>query len=804
MTQFAEINRFCAIEGRYYEHQVAYQGTNSFFFAYPSDEYWQDFSKLLTTELEQQNIRGTRWQDVVRNDLLFSKACEGIYGHDYLLAEITEPNANVLLEVGYALAVGRLPILLKDRRRPEWDRALLTTFESCFYETREEIILYVVQTQSERRDLSESPNRTIPLLENMGIFDAEEDARTIYHLKPNISRDWISAIDRRLKDSPFVFGGTDPSDSSYDEFFPQARAIQSASRVVGSLLGTNTEHYQQHNANVALLIGFAIGLGKEVLVLQAEPRASVLDLGSLAQLFTTESQAVRIVNRWLDVQTRAVIQQRTELRRKATERGRVDQIRRIYLGHPDALQDTGLLDYFVPTTEYDDAIEGRRSMFIGRRGTGKSANFKAISEHLRARPSTVAVEIAPDDYELQRITEYLESHHQETNPVHLYRSAWNYVLITEMINALAEQTDSLFLAQNDQEVYNLRQYYQSNRDALDLDFGSRVTQALIGVLGPKEGTSEWTPHEATQTAINELRNYRITRHLKDFAAKQDTTFFLVADDLDKNWSPSNQQSVSLLMGLINEAAQLQIFFEGRLNVVAFLRQDIFEAMAQIDEDLPKRSYARMEWTNANLKHLVAARLARGTGEQDGSDDEIWSGVFPEDVDGVKASEYILSRALPRPRDVLSICQAAIDQAQKNGHAAVSARDIADAEAANAVNFIRSLESEFRGLYPNLAAILNVFARIERTVEWEEFSTLAELVIQEHEEVLSGWGATTQQTPRWFADVLFRIGLIGLSDSGNSRLLFRNGRSFEETWIACAPNPLVHIHPAFFAYLGTSP
>ena len=571
MTQFADINRFCAIEGRFCERQIVYQGTNSFFFAYPSGEHWQDFSNLLTAELDQQGIRGVRWQDVVRNDLLFSKVCEAIYGHDYLFAEVTEPNANVLLEVGYALAVGRPPILLKDRRRQEWPRTLLTTFESCFYETREEVLSYIVQIQAERHGLSEDPNRRIPYLENMGIFDPMQDARAIHHLKPKISRDWISSVERKLKDSHFDFSGTDPSDSSYDEFTPQARAIQSASLIVGSLLGTDIEGYQQHNANVALLIGFAIGLGKEVLALQAEPKASILDLGSLSQLFTTESQAVRIVNRWLEEQTRAAVHQHAESRRRASERERIDQIRRIYLGHPDALQDTGLLDYFVPTAEYEDAIHGRRMMYIGRRGTGKSANFKAISENLRTRPSTVAVEIAPDDYELQRITAYLATHHQDTNTTHLYQPTWHYVLITEMIKALAEKTDRLFLSQNDQDTYNLRQYYESNRSALDLDFGSRVTQALIGALQSGDDATQRTEHEATQSAINELRNYRVARRLRDFASKENITFFLVADDLDKNWRPSSPQSVELLIGLIDEADRLQRYFGARLKVVVFLR-----------------------------------------------------------------------------------------------------------------------------------------------------------------------------------------------------------------------------------------
>ena len=366
------------------------------------------------------------------------------------------------------------------------------------------------------------------MLEQMGIFDLIPDSSTVHHLKPKVSRDWISAVERRLKASHFGFSGTDPDDSLYDEFSTQARAIQSSSLIVGSLLGTNIDNYQEHNANVALLVGFAIGLGKEIMVLQAEPRASILDLGNLSHIFTAETHATRLVNRWLETQTRAAIHQRVESRQRAVVRGRIDQIRRIYLGHPDALQDTSLSDYFVPTTEYEDAIEGRRMIFVGRRGTGKSANFKALSENLGTRPDTIVVEIAPDDYELHRITDYLGSHHQDPSSAYLYQPVWHYVLITEMVKALAENTDTLFWSQTDQDAYNLRQYYESNRPALHMDFGSRVTQALMEIFESAENAPSASKHEPTQRAINELNNYHISRRLRDFVSRQNLKFFLVS------------------------------------------------------------------------------------------------------------------------------------------------------------------------------------------------------------------------------------------------------------------------------------
>ena len=793
MNQFADVTRFCAIEGRLCEKHIPYQGTNTFFFAYPSGDYWRDFSEKLVNELGEQGLKGQRWEDTIGNDVLFSKVCEGIYGHDYLLAEVTEPNANVLLEIGYALAVGRLPILLNDKSRKAWDREILTTLEGCFYETRPDILEHVLTLLPERGDLAEDPNRRLPMLQKMGIFDRDEEPGTICHLKPKVPRDWISAVERKLKESNFRITGTDPSDSSYDEFFPQARAIQSASLIVASLLGTDIEAYQEHNANVALLIGFAIGLGKEILVLQQEPRASILDLGTVSHLFKTETQASGIAATWLQNQTRLALEQRAESRQRATARRRMDRIRDLYMGHPDALQDSRLLEYFVETPAYLDAIEptGRRMIFIGRRGAGKSANFQAIRETLRDRHSTITVEIAPNDYELERISQFLETHYPNTNPQLLYRNAWNFILITEMVKALAEKTDRLYSSPDDQDRNNLYQYYEFNRLALQSDFGSRLTAALAN------------ENENTEKLLTELRDYRIAPRIRNLAKREGISFYIVADDLDKHWQPGTKQSIEILLGLMDEASQLQRYFADQLKVVMFLREDIFDVLAQQDVDYPKRSFWRMEWTAPNLKHLVAARLAIGADLYDEDDETIWSAVFPDTIQGLNSSDYILSRVLPRPRDVLGFCQAAIDQAQLNGHPSVSAQDILDGEIKFANSFGKLLTAEFRGLYPSLEEVLFEFAGVPAVMQWTEFEEYAKEAIDKQKSVLTEWVGDYGLSPISVADTLFQIGVIGLASPTSATAHFRNGRSFGETWRATAPAPSVQIHPAFFTYLDVS-
>ena len=685
-----------------------------------------------------------------------------------------------------------------------WSRDLLTTLEGCFYETREDIHEYMSKLKAQVSSSPDHPDRQLPFLEKMGIFHQAETPTTVYHLKPKLSADWIGRVDRTLKNSYFKLGTMDPSDSVYDQFYPQAREIQRTSLIVASLLSSTNVNWEQHNANVSLLIGFAIGLGKRVLVLQHEPIAPILDLGSVSRPISSESQAQRIVQSWIDGQTRLQLDHAADSSRRIAKRQQAERIRSVYLGHPDALQDNRLLDYFVRTKEFDDAIQGRRTFFIGRRGSGKSANFQAIRAELHDSPNLVAVEIAPDDFELERVSAFFETEYGLTNPKLVFQQIWNYVFTSELLKSLAERSDRLYLSPEDPSRSYLRQYYDDNYDLLSLDFAGRVISVMSSVIATAPTVTPIERQSRAEESIKKLRDYQLASHLRQFATRERMRFFVVADDLDKHWRPDNRQSIELLIGLIAEADRLQRYFQDRLTMVVFLREDIYDVLTQFDDDLPKRNLLRMEWSQTNLRHLVAERLAVAADQDNDDDESTWAMIFPESVHEMRPSDYILSRALPRPRDVLDLCQKSIDQAQRNGHNVVTAQDVLDGEVSFSEGLFWSLSAEFRGLYPQLEEVLIELAGIPESLPWNDFERTAAQVIQEHRSAMASWTRSAGGIdPHFLAEVLFRIGLIGLSRDYDGEPYYCNGHSFSQTWRLASSTPIVHIHPAFRKALEVS-
>ena len=265
----------------------------------------QSFTFELVQKLRRKGFNGVRWEDSVKNDLLFSKVCEGIHANNFLLAEITKPNLNVLLEIGYALAVGRQPVLLQDTNLKSWSRDLLTTLESCHYNTRLDICDHLVKWKSSSTE-DQAPRQRLAFLDKMGIYGLQEIPGQVYHLNPKVSTDWLSRIDRSFKESSFKITSMHPSDNVYDEFYIQAREIRLASLIVASFVSTDHIDSEEKNAKVALLAGFSIGLGKQVLVLQQEPSAKILDLGSVSRHFEAEDQLQDIIDAWIKKQDQIV------------------------------------------------------------------------------------------------------------------------------------------------------------------------------------------------------------------------------------------------------------------------------------------------------------------------------------------------------------------------------------------------------------------------------------------------------------------------------------------------------------------
>lgn len=795
------INRYCAIECSDVKKCEPFLGLDTFFLAYSSNPDTRDFADHLRKELNDKGYKATTWEDTVENDLIFNKICNLIHTHDYLLAEVTYPNLNVLFEVGYALAVGRMPILLINKNKSDlWkNRTILSTLESCRYKIRSDIHEYI-NTLTSNRKIPKSPtNRKLPFLDHMNIYAIPPSTAppVLYHLKPRVATDWLKKVDSLVKASGFTHKRTDPSDTTYDDFYHSALGIQKSYAVIASLLSEEYDNYLVYNANVALLAGFAVGLGKRVLILQHKPSKPMLDVGSILREFGSESEVHSIVKQWLsdnyyDNNNNKSISNK-HMKRKTK------QIRETYMGHPDAMQDFNLSECFVETDIYIGAKTGTYNILVGRRGIGKSAHYRVMCEELRKDKSNIVVSIYPDDYELEQLADYLKYAsdsnllHKSTSPKLIYPAMWSYVLSTELLKSLkCDFNDYDYYANNHKtrEFFDkLNYYYNDNYDNFQRDFGSRVINILNKIRNDKEFDDKY---------FMDLRHYDINKILKHIAHTYNLTFRVIIDDLDKNWDYNSSESIHILLGLLTELDRMSRFFEGKFNYTLFLREDIFSVLSEYDDNLVKRRWLTMTWNKDELKYLVTRRLVTNAPylKQDSSVNDIWTSMFCESVGDLHSLDYVLDHVINRPRDVLSFCQECIYQANSRGHHTIIESDIITSEQKLSDIFLSSIASEFLRVYPRLDEVILEFAGAYESMVWDTYVDYLNIILDKYEDVVNGWaGVGSDLTYYKITEILFYINMIGLS--GNSgKIYYRNGRSFKEVMHLVGDSPKVYIHSAF--------
>ncbi|GAI42286.1 unnamed protein product, partial [marine sediment metagenome] len=261
--------------------------------------------------------------------------------------------------------------------------------------------------------------------------------------------------------------------------------------------------------------------------------------------FDTETEAQKIAETWLDERNREIVSRRSDVRQIVAKQAKARAIRGMYLGHPDALQDYSLMEYFVPTKEYDDAIAARRSVFIGRRGSGKSANFLAVTTELQENPNTILVTIAPDDFELERMGGFLDDEYAIAHPDLVYQTAWNYVFLTEIVRVLGELTLRLYSSPNDLTRTSLFNFYQGESENLHLDFGTRLINKLKDLSIIQTDMSADEKRQKIEETVLQLRHNKVSQLLRDFAKAEKISYYIAIDDLDKHWRPESKESIGL-------------------------------------------------------------------------------------------------------------------------------------------------------------------------------------------------------------------------------------------------------------------
>ncbi|KAB1983484.1 P-loop ATPase, Sll1717 family [Streptomyces triticiradicis] len=531
------------------------------------------------------------------------------------------------------------------------------------------------------------------------------------------------------------------------------------------------------------------------------------------------------------------------------------------IGGEQAEADPLLMEAFYESDDYRtvSSREDARCFVIARTGSGKSALLQRLEEE---NPEHV-VRVAPEDLSLSYITNlgvmrYLDELDVSLDP--LFIALWKHVLLVELIrhrykvdshaakmNFLATLRDKVkrdpgkraaldyledfqdrFWVEADERVREITEKFEEkiNREAKGT-FGLNGNQPVSASATVGTGTADTfateTRRELTerfQRIVNETQMARLNKMLKvldeDILDSRQNFTYVVIDDLDRDWV-DEKISNALIRCLFRAVLDLQRV--RNLKVIVALRTNIFENLdfghrTGGQEEKFRSLSLHMRWGPAELRDLVSSRLRVATTKQGSTVNSI-SDMLPRiNTTRGDAFDYMLTRTLMRPRDIIAFVNETF--AISAGSGRTSWEDVKNAEDSYSYKRLLALRDEWKMTYPDIDRVFAVFAgstvpmsrdeftkRIDdaallladpyfRGAEWLDYMTSAM------------WNNPSASWADWYGPLLallYNIGFIGCTTGRQSTVRYvRMFPDFAERVSNLEATEGFTIHPAFQAAL----
>lgn len=641
-------------------------------------------SRLLT---DTGLVAVTSWEDLrVAGRVIVRRVLEAIESADVCAVDLSTLNENVLFELGYGIALAKPIWILLDKTdahaRSQWrDFHLLKGVGYAAWENSETIRDLFITERPDIKPQNLYDDLIEPELE-------EFLPGSIFYVQTYHNTDAARAISRRL-DHEVRRGvrlvAADPTESSLNPLQWYAAKAYANECALVHLEAPRRQDATLHNQRAALVAGLAYGLGRPILMLAEHDYAPPIDYEDLLKAYSSARQCELIVDNWLKERNLSPRSgARTPRIRLATE------LRALRFGeHVAENERDQLSEYFVETASFDNVISSRDSLFIGRKGTGKTASMYQAAARLSEDVRNLVVVVKPASYEFSTLLTLLSK-----LPISMQQysieSLWRFLLASEIANRVVESVEARAPGIPFTDAENqLLTFIDSNHFGLRSDFGARfertvMTLSSLQLMEASESKGRDLLNEALHSkAIARLRS------LLGPVLKSRRRVAVLIDNLDKGWERSADLELlsKLLLGLLSAIGRVRTDFSKEdywreriaLTVTTFLRSDIFDYMRSVAREPDKIPASFVTWDDPSiLKRVIDERFlaARPEGTEP---EELWQRFFCSSVRGVPTREYLLSRCLPRPRDIIYWCNAAVVYAADRGNQLIEEADLLAAE-----------------------------------------------------------------------------------------------------------------------------
>jgi hypothetical protein len=667
------------------------------FFAYPSSP--ASCGEAIRQAVEVINSQGVAslqtWEQCrVGGKLVVDELCKAIDGGQVFCADLTGMNANVMFELGYAIARNKRIWLLLDPTYVDSNAQfeqlrVLTTVGYARYSNSTEIMsrFHHDRPYSDPEDTlyDQAIRRNLPLavVESKVIY-----LKSLHETEASIR---ITNSIAKLEDSGVSVIVDDPKESAAQSLTWYGTQVYSSTAVVCHLTGPDRIDARLYNARYALVAGMAFGMGKSLLMLAEGNFLAPIDYRDLLFQYHTAAEAAKYLLGWQASIERESREKKQIQREHAAHEKLATELKGLGVGEYIAENEAGRLveDYFVETSAYREALNGNQVVFVGRKGSGKTANLLKLASELGKNRRHLVCVIKPAAYELDGVLSLFRKYKERDAKGYAVESLWKFLILTEMANAAAESARSPSFGMISGEEASLLNLIQREGAKLSGDFAVRL-ERCVGALIQSEAAdaSIETTRIAISEALHQHEIHELREVLGEVLSSKERVAILI-DNLDKPWDKrSDLDSLAeFLLGLLGAANRLILDFKRadsrrrpvNLSLAVFLRSDIFDRLMIVAREPDKIPFSRLRWGDREL--LVRVIEERFVASHAGGvrPEQMWKTFFCEKVKGIATKEYFLTRILPKPRDLVFFVKAAMATAVNRNHAVVTQQDILESE-----------------------------------------------------------------------------------------------------------------------------
>ncbi len=631
-------------------------------------------------------VEVTSWTSLgITGRPIISAICDEIRNSALVIADITNLNPNVLFELGFAVTQNKRLFLLFNPNvhgaKVLFDRfQLLTTVGYSSYTNSHDIVTQFYKEQP----YAKLDQTLLADYAQSATIAAKRNA--LLYIKPDIPTEAVMRISRRVAAAPISSVIDDPKEIGVQPLEWYLVNVKAAKAVICHFLSDDYDDVKISNAKNAFVAGLAYGLQKPQLILAHKPYYSPIDYRDLLRVHEDAKQAEVFYQDWFakiletDKQTAERISLRHEV--AAAHGGLVE----LNVGDPIAeFESEDLFEYFIQTSAYTDALNGQYSIFVGRKGAGKTATLLKVADHLRSDPRNHICVVKPVDYELEGLLTLLRQQMTVSEKGYLIESFWKALIYTELAKSVYEQIipKHEFVPYSQAEK-NLMDFVRSNEDLILPEFSMRL-EVLVKRLSTLGGDSKSSTE--IKTRVSERVHKALLNRLRDLLVNcldKTNMVALLVDNLDKNWTSRSDVDLTseLLLALLSVGPRIADDFKKsslgkrRLDVrmTIFIRSDIYAAVFAHARESDKLPIRKIEWEDSELLiRVIEQRIL--TSDPSINSAGIWQKYFVETVNGIATKDFLVQSVFPRPRDLIYLVRASLQNAVNRGHTKIEEKDV---------------------------------------------------------------------------------------------------------------------------------